>query len=374
MYFLTALVLSVSAQQVDAAQFTRLIAAAMADIRDAAFVFEGESKFVGPREAVKGDIAELTTTYQGSFAARSDGSVFVDSYRRRTIKGVPLLTRDTGSVFQDRTERLIRDPDQKSAQPQKHSRAAPRSLIAPGSPLRMVYSWQFRNADPSEFPDFEALGTEAIEGRRCLHVAFNTYASAKTLPIPRSHYWFDLDRNGHPIKVEYREGDRLVSRATIKLSQVDAEDGSRPWYPVRGLFESFKMTSRGAEGPVTREADQPFTREIVDVVTSSLRLNAGLPDEVFSIASNGGATDTSGLKALRSEFLNPVPRPKERTDFKSVQERLDRDLEQAEGQAKRLDASRMDEGLPWGQWSLFLMVGSGLLITTLAGFLMWRRR
>lgn len=363
---LLAVVLCSLAQQMDAGQFTRAISGLMSPTKDEAFVFEGSWEYVGPREAIKHDPEEMSGTFQGSYAGRSDGALFVDLYSRARPGGAPLV-RDTAAILGDRTDRLRQVPDQKAGTPQRLTKAAPRALLTAGSPLRLVYTWQFRNADAGTFPNFKQHGNESIDGHPCLHVECDTFPGwNRGEPKPRTHYWIDLQRGGHPLRVEYREGGSVVSRASIELAEVEDDGGVRLQYPRRCVFESFKDNNR--------QYDRPISRETIAIVPASLRLNQGLPDSVFSLNSKGGVTDTSGLAGMRVEFANPPPRPRQRTDYKSVQERLDKDMAKADEQAKRLEASGSVEANDWYSWLPPLLGVGGAAIVSIAGFLAWRRR
>jgi hypothetical protein len=224
----------------------------------------------------------------------------------------------------------------------------------------MVYTWYFQDPKDLSMLHFESHGFERVQGRNCLHVEVDT---VRGLPPPRtlrSHYWIDMERGGHPIQVEYHQDGQLNSRATIELESVQAEDGASVWFPLRGTFESFTLDDR--------TSGQPFFRQTIQVVPSSLRLNQGLPDTVFALNSKGGVTDTSSLSQARDDFLHPPPAPRFRTDHRGVQERLDSQLAEADRQSRRLDASDVREGWPWDRIVQVGLATFGILILGVAAF------
>jgi hypothetical protein len=352
-------------QELDSDQFMRLMSGALAPLKDEAFIYEGEARFVGPREMFKGDPDVPLSSYQGSFAARSDGSVFIDTYRRNADPFGP-LQRETGYVFGDHTERFRRMPDSKEAKPDYHARRVPRALLSTGSPLRLTYTWAFRDSDAAQFAHLKSHGMEKIDGQECLHIECDGFPGLKPDSPMRSHYWVDIGRGGHMTRVEHRNVGDLISRATISLARVESEEGKTLWYPTKCRFEAFNYNGQ--------QSDKAFVEETVLVVPSSIRLNSGLPDSVFSLSSSGGVADTSGLALLRDEFRHPRPTPRERTDIKSVEAQLEKDLAAAERQARALDASRDPAEGDSGVWIARGLWCFGALALCIAGGWWWRRR
>jgi hypothetical protein len=350
----------------DAEQMARLIESPISPFRDEAFVYEGDRRWVGPSDIENGDPEYFDTNFQGSFAYRSDGAFFQDVLSRKISPSAGLLVRETGAILNGKTDTLLFVPDRNAGNPTSANVARPYVLAAVvGSPLRINFISTFLNPKGLVFTNYKCHGYEHINSHRCLHIEFNTVPNAVGDTAPRTHYWIDLERGAHPLRVEYRRQGRLVSRANIELQEIETAEDKSLWFPIDGTVEKFALNGQWFDNPILRDR--------IHVVATSLRINSGLKDSVFSIGSSGGVADTSSLRRLREEFFRQPPPPKFRTDVKGVQERLERDLAKANAQAKMLDASR-PEGPDWLMISQLGLGIAALSILITALYLKWKLR
>jgi hypothetical protein len=334
-------------------------------MRDCAFVYEGDHRYVGPADEPGMRKGVPSTQFQGSCAFRADGAVFVDCYARFGEQ----FSRSTHAILGDATSSIERIPDQRKAKVQTTSHAFPHGLVRTGSPLRLVYNWYLvANTDLGAL-DYRCHGFERRNGYQTLHIEVNGLPELPASVVGRAHYWFDLERDGHVVRMEIKKNDRLATLVQIELEQVKDASEKWIWFPVRSTIETF------AYGPTTqsiRFSDSPFFRETITIVPSSLRINQNLPDSVFQIDSKGGVTDTSDLARVKEEFLHPPPKPKLRTDVRSVQQRLDDQLAEADKNAARLDASIDRERVNWLPWAQGALAIVGFAILAVVGIRRWR--
>ncbi len=365
---LVALALTGTADGLDADGFLQVMGEASSRLRDFAFVFKGDHIYVGPPEDLKGDPENLIMRFQGQCAWRPDGALFLETYQRIGDTAMQPMSKDRVVILGDRTERLTRQSNMLDAKPEVNvtPRATPGSFTLANSPLRIFTTWYFLNARRPKLLNFRDLGTEEIEGRPCLHIQYDELPFAIEGGVPRKHFWIDLERGGHSVRIEKRKADRLMDRTTIELAEVEGVDKERHWFPTRGVVESYNLDGR--------YYDKPVLINRIEVVPSSLRINQGLGDEVFGIESKRDVTDTSSLANVREEFLNPPPMPEVKTDFESVQRQLDEQLAKKDATSKRLEAEPEvggGAGLGWVASSL-ATVGVLLLCGALYGW--WRGR
>ena len=355
---------------VDADQFGRLMRGMHSQIRDVTFVFEGES-----RDHEK-DQAEPSSRFQGVYSFRSDGATLLDLFKRAGRSDVP-GGRDIRAILDEQMERLVQIPD--VGEPRVTTqKGGPGSLNAPDSPERILYYWYFLSLqDPASY-GYEFQGWETIDGHRCLRVQIARVQDSERSEwpeerLPTFRLWIDLERGGHPLKVEYRKGPNLVLRTDkIQLSRVPFGDGERTWFPVRGETNQFEGTSEDYKDIYSR---RPFYTETYAVVDGSIRFNQGLKDDYFTVHREDVAFDDPQLAQMQRTLnaIEPEPRPVVRTDPESVRQRLEEQLAEAERQSELLEASsaaRVNRvWMPIRQVGLILF-GAALVV----GALYWRAK
>jgi hypothetical protein len=348
-------------------QFTRIVSSEMAVLHDVVFVYEGGRRFVGPEDLATKYADRIGGNFQGTLATRVDGALFVDSYYRQLEPLESPLGRQAGFVLGRNTEYLTFTPDRKVGSDRKFDKPAARIFLAiPGTPLHLLYTWFFQTLDASEISGYKSHGYEEIDGTRCLHVELDTFANIKTRRPQKTHYWIAIQRGGHPVRVESFQDGRLAARVSIRVENVESAGGSLVWLPTFCTNEMF-----GIDGSLY---DKPMIRETIKAVTASIRVNAGLDDEVFSMKSKGVVTDTSALQQLREEYQKQPEKHSFRSDVKSVQARIDHNLALAEEQGRLLKASAPGENADWGPWLQLALAGAGATLVATALWLKLRRR
>jgi hypothetical protein len=353
---------------VDAAQFLRLIKGLHSEIRDVTFVFEGgttphDSGGVNPAKP---------SMYQGLYSFRSDGATLLDVFSRSPDMGKPGM-RAIDVILKGNHSRISQVPDLGISQPQ-NGKGAPGVLNGPASAERILYLWYLQTmADPALF-GYEFQGWETVDGHRCLRVQFNQVPREQVatwpgdLPIVR--FWIDMERGGHPLKVEFWNGTKLFMRSDkIKLARLSIADGKAVWFPIRGETNSFNGPDKAGRDSYR---DSPFFTETYAVVNRSVRINQGLTDDYFTVKRKDAMPDIGDLRRMQRE-LNSEPVARLRTDPRGVQERLDLKLAEAERQAKQLEASSAARAA-W-DWTLILQLVFGVVgISLVCGALLWRWR
>lgn len=340
----------------------------METIRDVQFVFEGESRIVP--EAHRAN--KLDTEFQGTYAYRTeDGATLLDVYQQRLRGNLP-LRRVTAALLRGRLETLEHTPDvERKEAAVGVGGGGPGSMNKPLSPERFLAFSHLRLIlkDPAGY-GLEAKGWEPVDGLRCLNVQADQTDFLKGPDRPIIRMWLDLERGGFPLKVECWRGNVMYLRTHhIVLDPVPLPGGKVVWFPVSGETDSYSHSHGEAAGG-------PYFHEVCKVVRSSLRLNQGLRDDVFTARWDGRLPLDETPKPARQHFEDATKRAKAkrpRTDPAGVQERLKASLSVAERQAKQLEASSpARESWSWTSVWQITLIAIGVAI--LCGGLALRRR
>ena len=171
----------------------------------------------------------------------------------------------------------------------------------------------------------------------------------------------DLERGAHPLRIEHLVFPPDVAGRTdsIELESFPIPGGKRVWLPISGVNNGL-ILRRG------EYATKPIWQETCKVVRSSIVFNQVLPDRFFSVKKDSQGK-TAGL-VLKNEFedlLSKSP-PRVRTDPKSVEDRLSKQLDEADRQAKMLEAPSPERTF----WSPTLLTQSGFLVLGIA-LILW---
>ncbi len=350
----------------DASQFTRIISALHADIRDVSLVYEGF--FAGLKEGtrVEAAIPDKGAVYQGNYAYRSDGASLIDMFVTHKYRNPIYETHDTLALLRGRLASVSREPDQ-GYQMAANEPGGAGALNRPNSPERIIFLPFFRSMIDPQAYGYEYQGWEEVDGHRCLRVQFEAVPKAlNRSPYHRTtRYWIDMERGGHPLKVEERSDDGprgLAGRTVgIKLAQLPLPDGRLIWFPVAGRLETFVTIGLNTLEPVGVE-----TYSLVD---GTVRFNQDLPDEVFKLKWKGKLPETEKLAEQRRTFHEPPTR----NDLPGITERLDRSLAKADKQSKQLEASAPADGEGAGEMVARMgLIGIGLAIVV--GVVLVKRR
>lgn len=360
--------------EVTAEQFRNLMAGIRAEIHDVMFIYEGDLRFVGD-DSLLGDDPEarrrqLEVSYQGTYAYRSDGAtsfeVFVND-----ITGTGPLKRTRAVLLNGKMTKLEHSPDLDlgyGGKPRVRP-AAPGAMGVHQTPELILFLWFFDFlGDPSQDGRYVIQGWEEVDGRLCLRVQFDRTPNADLPAELRQtiRFWLDMERMGHPLKVEYYKGQNLSGRTDqIELSKVATEDGREVWLPRKGRDSGFEWNGEFHAKPVIIQD--------VGIVAGSAIINKGLPDGFFSIERKGGLPDNAELARLRKAVGKPSPSPRPRITPESIQAQLDQKLAEADRQSKMLDASPSGQHLwDWSIVAQFGLILGGVLLLGSVAFWRWR--
>jgi hypothetical protein len=344
--------------EIDADQFQRSIRAAISDIKDVTFVYEGERRYVGPAGAVVGAHERTHETYQGTYRFRSDGATLWDYYQRFVGKKDELF-HGRSVILNKRLEAYTIRPDQRRDRdlPIERRGGGPGSLTVEESPQYLVQLWNFHGRVHSDSYLYEYQGWEEIDGHKCLRVQFAQPTHAFKA---RALYWIDMERGGHPLKVDYFHGSKLSRKLhSVRLDRVKALNGIDVWFPVRGELDGYAFSQSYYSSPLFHNT--------YAVVNGSLVVNQGLADTHFTL-KHEVAAKTEALKNVIREFETT---PMKRSDPLAVKRRLEEQLVEADRQAAALDASAA-ASLPWSGTMIFSGALGLLGIGSLALAVVWR--
>ena len=315
--------------KVDAAQFGQIMKAMHDSHKDISFVYEGEYLYVGPAKYVKGIPGYLDVVFQGTYMFRGDGSTWQQVYKHpKSVNGT--FTRSTAALLNWNYEEISERADlrRREVRPQK-LKGPPASFFAPYSASRMLFLWFFDALFDPQNQGYIFQGWEDVKGHKCLRVQLNCVPGSASPAQVAYRFWIDLERGGHPLKMELVNGSDVTMRITdIQLELTTAPNGQQSWLPITATAESFLWNSRYYRSPIHRE-----TYKMVD---GSMKLNSRLGDEKFSVKSSGILPGTDAIAPQRKAFEST---PAYRTDPEGVKLRLEAQLKDADRVSKELDAS-----------------------------------
>lgn len=165
-------------------------------------------------------------------------------------------------------------------------------------PWYIVYLPYFTDLSTQETP-LEFIGWEKQSGHRCAHLAVYEIGGIREAG---RHLWIDLERGGHPLRVELRVIPD-VPRAVMKdivVEEIPSPDGNKVWFPVRGTAETI------VEGRVGYRAALTVTAE-------TIRFNQGLADRDFDVAvpANVAVSDLNKQTLARPGSSELPARPRQ---------------------------------------------------------------
>ena len=372
------LMLLVEQPAVSAEQFQRLIQARHENVKDFSLTYEGETRWKGPPRILDQTADQFGNRFQGfDFYRNRDAAELTEIYSSNfTVPSTVFIRKK--SHLKGKSELLSLSPDQKKVNLGVGivtGNGSPGGLSGPDSPHPLIYYWYFASmVDPAE-KGYQFDGWEEVDGHRCLRVQFNTGRGRKVSDQNFRRYWIDMERGGHPLRVEFYHNGKLSSRTDrIQLSEVSQDGGSPVWFPIVGVLEGFEWEDSFYSSPVLRED--------IAVVHASVRINQGLDDAVFKIADVGRPSPPAVARqeragaslALPDKFAKTDPAPVPRTDPASVRTRLQKQLAEAEAQAKDLQGPLVARSSAWSGLVLAqTMLGVAGLILLGTGFWWWRR-
>jgi hypothetical protein len=352
-------------------QFARLMESHHAAIQDVSFVYEGRDGGVPPSRTLEGVLAEPVpgeshTSFQGEYSFRSDGATRLDSFDVMHYDGRDINIHQIAAIFAGKCSKVTQFPDHRGEKGTA-SGGGRGALNRPCSPERIFYSWYFRTAGSSNGSGYEFQGWELVDGHRCLKVQFDERTGHAARP-PGSivtRFYIDMERGGHPLKVEFMDRKGLRMRAVdIQLAEVSLPDGRQKWFPMRGRLETFVTTDPSY-------TIKPIGYEIYSVVGGTVRFNQKLPDRFFSIDWTGAHPDNATMARLRREFRKP-PR---RNDPKGLSEYVKTALAEADSQTRQIEASSVArDAWTWASAFQVLLTLTGIGLIVGVGIVKWRSR
>jgi len=320
------------------------------DIQDFEFVCEGEMRRLGAgfergkQEAI--DVYQFR--FQASYIYRADGAGSIDLYQKPFDDRAPWL-HDVETQIGGELTGLVESPDSRGGRlPPSVSKGVPGSLNFGGSPERFIFLSYWRGLKYSvSSVGFEYEGWEEIAGTSALRFVINHTSQSKHRNGFWSRYWIDLSRGGHVLKCESYVGSNLRTRLhDVVLASISPAKGKQVWLPIHGEFETFLRAKRDNDKrTVLTYSVEPVFRETYKVVPGSIVINRGLKDDVFTSVWKGKKTVPSALVTVRNEFsraaqkTKPPPMRPMRKDPAGAQHYLEKQLAEADHQAKQLDAS-----------------------------------
>jgi hypothetical protein len=279
-------------------QFARIVEGLHSGLSDLSLVHEGTLRSVPPGRTVDqalDDPDRPATTFQGWYAyRRGDGATRLEFLADDTELRPPEQLLFLHVILAGRLE-SVGGSAGSNARPSA-SAGVPGSLNLPGSPERILDYWALRDVAERVRDGFRWNGWETVDGARCARVEFpqaGTGSDGEPTEIG-VRYWLDLARGAQPLKVEFYDPKGVRMRIErIRLARYTVGDGQTLWIPTSGVCLLYQ--SQGGRYP-----DQPVGVESYHVVDGSVRLNRGLPDEVFKIP--GRVEPHLDQPALRARF------------------------------------------------------------------------
>lgn len=343
-------------------QFARLMESSLDVFKDITLVFEGRVNY--PDQPEMPD-----AIYQGLYSFREDGATLLDVYARSERNDLP-LSRSTAAILNGELEEYTQTPDEGFVGREKAPGGAG-VLNRPMSAERILFLFYFKTLRNLNNYKYEFFGYKTIQNSLCANVRISLFprsALERMDPVRHQHLDFcvDLDRGGHPIRIERVRGGELQGRSTIEsIQRIQLDGGEFVWLPTSGKFEQFTpLSSLGSSA-----SRSPTVVETYSVVNGSVRINQNLPDSYFSARREDANFYDPTLRDLQAE-LEAAKGDMVATDPRSVQRVLDERLAQAEEQAEQLDASLPDAS--W-TWLGVLQVVMGLIgISLLLGLIVYR--
>jgi hypothetical protein len=199
---------------------------------------------------------------------------------------------------------------------------------------------------------------ENIDGHDCLVAVLEEDAAAGIPPSSFvTTFWIDMERGGHPIRVDNHDKQQLRSRTMIQLDAFEDSTGKRHYLPVSATEDSY-LTLKG----YSRE---PGARDQYKTVMESVVVNGPVGPERFRL---GGARDQAhpGLAAIETKLTEQsiAVEPLFRMDRGSIEKRLNEAVRKAE---EGNQVVRVSQPPPPGGWLEILrwaMIGIAILLLT----------
>ncbi len=329
-------------------QYLRIVRSSYADVKSLSFVFEGRKELVFSeasaerREFKRGQ-------FDGNYIWRSDGSILNDVYVRFNRQD---MLHVSAALFGGKVVRLARIPDNRYPPSVKEF---PPTGFAIGSdeptPHHLIWFWYYDMLKDPKALKYQDLGWDVVDGRRCLKVELDLSVVPEGRNNSRYRFWLDLERGAQPLRVDWLVFPPKVSSTvhSIALESFPISAEKQVWLPVSAVEDTFVVDG-------TRYSETPVWQTTIRIVKSSVVLNRSIPDSAFSVKDPKPDPRGAGgvMKRTFDELFVKSP-PPERTDPKSIEDRLNKELEEADRQSRMIEASS-----PSGEfWSATLLFQLG---------------
>lgn len=304
-------------EPLSAEQFLRFVTSQRVALQDVAFAFEGEERYVGPKD----DSIKPLVPFQGRYALRMDGATYLEHFYEeepdaRLNHPVRAMIRGKGEMAQ-----LGAWPHGGPDPVIVRSGAGPGSYFDRTSPETFLWLASFRRLnDVSDF-GYEFLGWEDVDGHSCAHIEFNPHP--RHPPRGRLEFWLDLERGAHPLRIRNADGDRTVYLVdAIRLGKFRLSNNLNVWLPTYGRFHQYHH-----HGEYTSQPAFEITMYVLD---ASLVLNQGLDDGVFHVQGKSFRPNF----AVKTKAPTVKARPKPIADVAGAEARLERELSDPKREAR----------------------------------------
>jgi hypothetical protein len=319
--------------EIDAAHFGPLIETLQGGIRDISFVFEGENEYLGDPSLLSGITkSDLDARFQYSYAYRSDGATALEGFYRLFDKQSTYKYQKT-CFLKGNLETVNLYPDRPGLANQIQSFKTDLNSMYSRNIPAFNFMWFYRCVKSYAEYGYRFLGWEDVDGHRCLCVSVGRVPVSTNKNGMFFKLWIDINRGGHPLKVELYNDDNLMERVDkIGLRSFRTNDEKEVWVPVSAELNSFNWNGRYFSTAIVRLKSW--------MVDGSLFINTSLPDSLFSVRGKSRLPETPYLRRAYEQFRKESADNAVKTDPKSVRDRLDRQLKAATEQAEELTASK----------------------------------
>lgn len=317
--------------QVDEARaFLQIIEAQTIHDVDFYLEYEGQFKFPVLSDQKINKLADdgIYNSYSGSFRYRNERAAIVDIFHKVAPRNE--LSRQTLATFGGRSEVFSRN-DASGSQGGKIVASHPEQFVFPGSYGRIFLISKLKGLLQDSRNHFTLEPSQMFNKRSCEVVSL---VRGEGTLAEVSHYWIDLERGGHPIKMEiYRDG-KLSSRTVVRLDAFANPGKEDVWIPVSGICESFRGTTKETADDFY---SYPSNVEEMEVVRTTVVFEKSTSDDKFKIKFNRGTFISDQLRGAEYEFgqvttTQPTTRAQAEANLRAL-------LTSAQEQKTVLDAS-----------------------------------
>lgn len=358
--------MSMVAQELPSAeQVLRLITSQQETIRDVSFYYEGGFRVLPESGAkFKPDPSWYDAQFQGLYAFRDDGRVFQEIFNRHNGK-----TSQRSAVLDGKSDEVLEGSTRVNKVTKEKPRpfSDPYVLTEPESAHRFLYRYMLKALDTRGTAGVSVEDWDVIDDRKCVKVRVVMWPAFGNEAYHL--FWIDLERGGHPLRIEnWLKGQRRY-RINVKLNSFKDLEGRAVWLPASGVFESFHWSGH--------HYDQPVARETYDLVHGSVLINAGLTDAQMRNPRTRVQNAPAGFK--NGKEVGEIEADKNENVAEGsvhpirIQERLDSMLAEANEQSKTVDASNVTADDEWVR-SVLPLVLVVLGILCVAGAIVLRNR